>query len=67
MFMSNSHTPSNILFSKALTDTYVDLMKIAYSGWCLYWAQRINQRYNGAVAGGVGRDGFMWQRIRRPQ
>jgi hypothetical protein len=37
MFMSNSHTPSNILFSKALTDTtYVDLMKIAYSGWCLY-------------------------------
>jgi hypothetical protein len=56
MFMSNSHTPSNILFSKALTDTtYVDLMKIAYSGWCLYWAQRINQRYNGAlvVAGGV--------------
>jgi hypothetical protein len=40
MFMSNSHTPSNILFSKALTDTtYVDLMKIAYSGWCLYRAQ----------------------------
>jgi hypothetical protein len=33
MFMFNSHTPSNILFSKALTDTtYVDLMKIAYSG-----------------------------------
>jgi hypothetical protein len=48
MFMSNSHTPSNILFSKALTDTtYVDLMKIAYSGWCLYRAQRLNQRYNG--------------------
>jgi hypothetical protein len=57
MFMSNSHTPSNILFSKALTDTtYVDLMKIAYSGWCLYRAQSLNQRYNGAlvVAGGVG-------------
>jgi hypothetical protein len=29
MFMSNSHTPSNILFSKALTDTtYVDLKYI---------------------------------------
>jgi hypothetical protein len=35
MFMSNSHTPSNILFSKALTDTtYVDLMKYS-GGGCL--------------------------------
>jgi hypothetical protein len=25
----------------------VDLMKIAYSGWCLYWSTTLNQRYNG--------------------
>jgi hypothetical protein len=48
MFMSNSHTPSNILFSKALTDTtYVDLMKIAYSGVVSIPSTIINQRYNG--------------------
>jgi hypothetical protein len=47
MFMSNSHT-SNILFSKALTDTtYVDLMKIAYSGVVSIPEHNINQRYNG--------------------
>jgi hypothetical protein len=56
MFMSNSHTPSNILFSKALTDTtYVDLMKIAYSGVVSIPAHRLNQ-YNGCS----GRSRWGW-------
>jgi hypothetical protein len=67
MFMSNSHT-SNILFSKALTDTtYVDLMKIAYSGVVSIPSTIASTSdTTGAlvVAGGVGiSGGFMWQRI----
>jgi hypothetical protein len=67
MFMSNSHTPSNILFSKALTDT-----TYGFNEDSIFWVVSIlstiasTSDTTGAlvVAGGlVFLVGFMWQRI----
>jgi hypothetical protein len=59
--MSNTHTPSNILFSRAFSDTsYNDLMKISYTGdTTIYSTSESATSTAGAlvVYGGVGISG----------
>jgi hypothetical protein len=60
IFMSNTHTPSNILFSRAFSDTsYNDLMKISYTGdTTIYSTSESATSTAGAlVYGGVGISG----------
>jgi hypothetical protein len=56
IFMSNTHTPSNILFSRAFSDTsYNDLMKISYTGDLFNIRVRhFNRRGVGGVCGAGG-------------
>jgi hypothetical protein len=54
--MSNTHTPSNILFSRAFSDTsYNDLMKISYTGDTTIYST--SESATSTAVGGVWRSG----------